>query len=135
MKLKLKLLEESYSIVRLGADEAIPPWALEGRFFNVIRTAEELSFVTESSRVPPPLRQQGPWRAFMLQGPFDFDLCGVLLAVLAPLAEAKIGIFALSTFDTDYVLVKAEKLERAKAALGSAGHDLIVDDLGPAACN
>ena len=88
----------------------------------VTRTPDELSLVCEESRVPPGTRHQGSWVALKLHGPFDFGLTGILAAVLEPLRDAGVGIFALSTFDTDYVLVAAEQLPEALAALRGAGH-------------
>lgn len=85
-------------------------------------TAEELSILCEEAMVPTEISAERGWRCMMLQGPFPFELTGILLAALAPLAEAGIGIFALSTFDTDYVLVKEAALEPALDALRRSGH-------------
>jgi len=85
-------------------------------------TDDELSLVCEEAHVPGNVRCQRGWRMFKLQGPFDFALTGILKAVLDPLAAAGIGIFALSTYDTDYVLVQAPRLDEALSALRDAGH-------------
>lgn len=104
-----------------------PEWALgaEG-FVSLTRRAEEVSLVTVEEAVPRgeavAVRSQGGWRLLELEGPFDFGLTGILLSVAAPLAEAGVGIFAVSTFDTDVVMVQEEQLERALAALQGAGH-------------
>jgi len=110
----------AFAVVQLPPDAPLPP--LGGAFFSLTRTANELSLVCEESRVPVGARQQGGWVALKLHGPFDFGLTGILAAVLEPLRDAGVGIFALSTFDTDYVLVAAEQLPEAVAALRGAGH-------------
>ena len=119
--LTLSLLPAEYTVCRLPAGAAVPGWALTGTFFSVTRTAQELSLVCEAAQVPVDTRQQAGWRALMLHGPFDFALTGILTQVLDPLRDAGIGIFALSTFDTDYVLVQASSLDAALAALRAAG--------------
>ena len=91
------------------------------------RSADELSIVCEDRiceehRVPEGVRVERGWVALKLEGPFPFSMTGVLASFLQPLAEKKIPIFAVSTFDTDYVLVKHKDLERAKKALGATGH-------------
>ena len=83
---------------------------------------DELSIVCSETMVPDEVKCERGWSALKLRGTYDFALTGILLAVLAPLAEAEIGIFAVSTFDTDYVMVKAENVERAIGALRGAGH-------------
>lgn len=120
--LDLRLLPERYAIVRQDAGDALPEWFPRQGFRHVSWTAEELSLVCAEHAVPSQARSERGWRALMLQGPFAFELTGILLAVLAPLAQAGVGIFALSTFDTDYVLVKEAALETALDALRASGH-------------
>ena len=72
--------------------------------------------------VPPGVPASRPWRAIRVAGPLDFELTGILSSIAAPLAECGVSIFALSTYDTDYVLVREESLDRAVAALTAAGH-------------
>ncbi len=91
-------------------------------FFCVASTAEELSIVCDESRVSAATQAERGWVALKLQGPFPFTMTGVLSSFLSPLAEARIPIFAISTFDTDYVLIKREHLDQAIAALAAAGH-------------
>ncbi len=86
------------------------------------RSTDELSIVCEDHRVPEGVRVERGWDALKLEGPLPFSMTGVLASFLQPLAEEKIPILAISTFDTDYVLVKREDLERAKKALETAGH-------------
>jgi hypothetical protein len=111
-----------YAICRLGADGALPAWATRGRFFSVTQTSDELSIVCEAETVPNGVRLEAGWRVVGVQGPLDFELTGILAAMAEPLAAAGISIFAVSTFDTDYVLVRARDLERVLLTLRNAGH-------------
>jgi uncharacterized protein len=110
------------SVCRLDATSIVPDCAIEGDFFSVTRTGDELSVVCPEEMVPDNERSEEGWRALKLEGPFEFSEVGVLASVAAPLAEARVGIFVVSTFDTDYVLVKEEQLESAVAALRGLGH-------------
>jgi len=92
--------------------------------FSVTRTAEELSVVCPESAVSEDIRCEKGWRVLKLEGPFEFSEVGVLASLTAPLAEAGIAIFAISTFDTDYVLVKKERLDLAVAALRERSHEV-----------
>ena len=121
----LSVLPGEYAVVQLPPDAPVPGWALAGGFFSLTRARGEFSLVVEAARVPPGLCAEAGWALLGLQGPFDFALTGVLLEVLGPLARAGVGIFALSTFDTDYVLVKAAQLDTALAALQDAGHTIL----------
>jgi hypothetical protein len=122
--LELSLLPERFAITRLAADSPIPAWATEGPFFSVTRTGDELSVVTELSRVPADIQSQPGWRVLKVHGPFALSEIGVLAALATPLAEARISLFAVSTFDTDYLLVASETLSAAVAALERAGHTI-----------
>ncbi len=122
--LELSLQPERFAISRLAADSPIPDWATQGPFFSVTRTGDELSIVTELSRVPVDVQSQSGWRVLKVHGPFILSEVGVLVALATPLAEAKISLFAVSTFDTDYLLVASETLPAAIAALERAGHTI-----------
>jgi hypothetical protein len=122
--LKLTLLPEHFAISRLAADAPIPPWATQGPFFSVTRTEDELSIVTELSTVPAGVQSQPGWRVLKVHGPFVLSEIGVLASLAGPLAEAKISLFAVSTFDTDYLLVASETLPGAIAALERVGHTI-----------
>jgi hypothetical protein len=121
---ELTLLPERFAISRLAADAPIPQWATQGLFFSITRTGEELSIVSELSRVPVGVQSQPGWRVFKVHGPFALSEIGVLSALAEPLAEAKVSLFAISSFDTDYLLVAAETLLAAINALGQAGHTI-----------
>src|SRR5712691_1399414 len=120
-QLELTLLPDRFAISRLAADAPIPGWATQGAFFSVTRTGDELSVVCELSGVPVGVQSQPGWRVFKVHGPFVLSEIGVLSALAAPLAEAKISLFAISAFDTDYLLVVGETLSAAIHALGQAG--------------
>ena len=123
-RFELTLLPERFAISRLAADAPIPGWATQGPFFSVTRTGDELSVVTEISQVPAGVQSQSGWRILKVHGPFVLSEIGVLSALATPLAEARISLFAVSTFDTDYLLVAAETLSAAITALGRAGHTI-----------
>src|SRR5260370_12512557 len=123
-RLELSLLPERFAISRLAADSPIPTWATQGSFFSVTRTGDELSIVTELSRVPVGVPSQPSWRVLKVHGPFVLSEIGVLSSLATPLPEAKISLFATSTFDTDYLLVASETLSAAIAALERAGHTI-----------
>ena len=121
-RLELTLFPERYAISRLAADALLPDWATQGRFFSVTRTGDELSIVTELSCVPVGVQSQSGWRVLKVHGPFVLSEIGVLSALASPLAGAKISLFAISTFETDYLLVASSTLSAAIAALERAGH-------------
>jgi uncharacterized protein len=110
-------------VCRLAPDDEIPQWALRcGGFASVTRTADELSLVCAESVVPRGIQCEPGWRIFKVEGPLDFTLTGILASVAQPLAEAAVSIFTISTYDTDYVMVKDQDVEKAVQALAAAGH-------------
>lgn len=121
--LPLELIADTLAVCRLAPGADIPGWASRsGRFSTISRTAEELSITAVEAAVPPGLRCERSYRALRVRGPLPLDLVGVLASIAGPLADAGLSIFAISTYDTDYVLVKARDLEAAVAALERAGH-------------
>jgi uncharacterized protein len=123
-RFELSLMPDHHTIVRLAPDAPVPPWAAKGTFFSITHTADELSIVCAAQCVPANLRSQINWRVFKVHGPFALPETGVLSALAAPLAKAEISLFVISTFDTDYLLVNAEQLDRAVTALEGAGHTI-----------
>jgi hypothetical protein len=119
--LELQPLGAVYAVSRLAADAEIPDWA-RGELVSLTRTADELSVVSEAETVPKGVRSERGWRALRVSGPLDLSLVGVLAELSGVLARAEVSLFAVSTFDTDYLLVRERDLERALAALESAGH-------------
>ena len=113
--MEIAVLPETLAVCRLPASDRIPSWALELHegFVSITRTADELSIVCPQEAVPPDTQVEEDWRALVVAGPIPFEATGVLSALANPLAEAGIPIFAISTYDTDYVLVREKNLERA----------------------
>ena len=124
-KLTLKLLKESYGVCRLNPNEAIPNWGLKGNFHSITYTEDELSIVCEAQYVPTDIQCEKEWRIFKIQGPLDFALIGILAQIGQLMAEHQISIFALSTFDTDYILVKQDKVAQAVAALKQSDYEVL----------
>jgi hypothetical protein len=121
--LSLRTLAGELAVCRLPTDAPAPaPGA--GALWSVTRTADELSIVCPVADAPAGAEVEGGWRALKVAGPLDFALTGILAAIAAPLAEAGVSIFAVSTYDTDYVLVRDAALPAAAAALRRAGHDV-----------
>jgi hypothetical protein len=121
MKLVLRLLEPRFAVCRLDAQAAVPAGLLQGsqEFLNITRTVDELSIVCLEALAPAGAKVQPGWRAFKVLGPLDFSLTGIIATLTAPLADAKISVFAVATYDTDYILVQEKDLEGAKRALAS----------------
>lgn len=122
MGLVLTTTPETLTICRLAPGAELPAWAMAGPFWSITRTPEELSIVVEKECVPAGIRAESAWRALKITGPIPLSAVGILASVAEPLARAGINLFAISTFDTDYVLVAAERLEDARLALAIAGH-------------
>ena len=123
-QLKFLWLKGPYAIVRLAPDAAIPQWATRGDFTSITRTADELSIVCRVENLPREIPSPHRWQCFKLEGPFPFSQTGILLSFIAPLSGLGIPIFAISTFDTDYVLIQHQFAEAALDAVQRAGHEL-----------
>jgi hypothetical protein len=115
--LTLKVLPGRFAVCRLEPDAQIPARVLEEPFFSIMRTADELSFVIPEQHINPDWQVEVGWRILQVLGPLDFTLVGVLAQLTEPLAKAHISIFANSTFDTDYLMVKSALLGQAVATL------------------
>ena len=116
------MLEERLSVCRLDAGADVPARATRASFFSVTRTRDELSVVCPEEVVPEGAIRERGWRALKLEGPFDLSVVGILVSVASPLAQAGASIFAVSTFDTDYVLVRETQLDLAVDTLRENGH-------------
>jgi uncharacterized protein len=119
--LNLSLLNDTYAVCRLVAGEPVQPLP-SGAFSLLVQAPDETTLVCPLDHAPPGSEIDAGWRCFRIEQAFDFSVPGILASVLEPLAKAHIGIFATSTFSTDYVLVKAGDLDRAVDALKAAGH-------------
>jgi hypothetical protein len=121
--LDLKLMDGRMAVCRLAPTEDLPVWALgAGGFRSVTRTADEWSVVCPEDVVPSGTQCETGWRIFQVAGPLDFSLTGIASSIAGPLADAEVSVFVLSTYDTDYLMVKAHNLDRAARALEAAGH-------------
>ncbi len=126
MNYAFSVLPQSFVIAQLERDADLPNAVLASPgFMSITRTDDELSIVCAEGAAAGLARVDSGWRVIKVQGPFAFDQTGVLASFLDPLAAAAIGIFAVSTFDTDYILVKSMNLENAVQVLKDAGHRLL----------
>lgn len=126
-RVKFKTIPGRYAICQLTAGLPVPAWAISttGAFCSVTATPEELSIVVAESVVPEGTKAQKNFICFQLEGPFSLDSVGILRQFLEPLSGAGVPIFAVSTFNTDFVLVHAEKKDLALEVLKRAGHELV----------
>ncbi len=112
-KISLEALPIKLAICRLKTNAPIPDWALKHSFFSITKTYDELSIVCPENHVPENVKAERGWAVLKVQGPLDFELTGILSSLLTPLAENKISLFAISTYDTDYILIKDHDLDKA----------------------
>ena len=123
--MKLKILEPTFSVIKLSPTETMPSWVTNCDVFSITRTNEELSIVCPSECLPTNedfKEVENDWKCIKVEGVLDFGLTGILASLANPLAENKISIFAISTFNTDYLLVKNHSIEKAKLVLENEGH-------------
>lgn len=121
-KLKISVLPEVFMVCRLDRDAEVPDWAWAGEFVSITETPEELSIVCRQVDVPKNVRCEKGWRCLKVNGPLDFSSVGILASLSMPLSKAGVSIFAVSTYDTDYLLVKEKDLERTILVLNREGH-------------
>jgi hypothetical protein len=124
-KLTLDLLGDELAVCRLPVDGSVPNWAWSGELTSITCSDDELSVVCAADTVPAEVVRNAGWRALRVRGPLDLGLVGVLAGLSSALADAGVSIFALSTYDTDYVLVRESQLDTAVAALQGAGYDVV----------
>ena len=120
---RLTLLPQAFAICRFDPGAALPAWVFHSGAgtWSLTRTPHELSLVCPEDDLPPSVDEhvERPWRAFALEGPIPFETTGVLASLTAPLASAGVSVFAISTYDTDLVLVRSADLAAARAALAA----------------
>jgi len=122
VRLELEMSPEQLAVVRLDANADVPGWAQRSTFRSLTRTQDELSVVCAEADVPARVVAERGFCRLTVQGPLEFSLVGVLASLTAPLAEAGVSVFSISTFDTDHLLVRGADLDRARSALEAAGH-------------
>jgi hypothetical protein len=120
-QLSLSLLPGRLAVCRLGPNEAIPQWVFSTSFWSVTRTDEELSLILPEELVPSGWKAEKGWRCLKVLGPLDFSITGIIASLSTPLARAGIPIFTISTYDTDYLLVRSGDVDRAKEVLSEHG--------------
>ena len=123
--LKFRKLPGLYAIVRFAPGADVPHRATNGDFTSITRTADELSVVCSMENLPADLASQPRWICLTLEGPFAFSQTGILLSFIEPLSYRNVPIFAISTYDTDYVLVQEQHSRAAVEALIATGHEFI----------
>lgn len=123
--LTMKLLKEKYGVCRLGKTQLIPEWAQNSDFFSITRTSDELSIVCIEESIPDNVKCEKDWRILKVQGPLDFSLIGILASISTVLAQKGISIFAISTYDTDYILVKNKDIDNAIKSLIKERYEVI----------
>ena len=125
-KLKLKLLKDMYGVCRLNNNSKIPEWGAKGEFSSITRTEDELSIVCLQNNIPEGIQCEKSWEVFKIEGPLDFSLIGILSAISSLMAEKGISIFAISTYDTDYILIKDKELNKAIEVLSNDKYEIII---------
>jgi hypothetical protein len=123
-RLSLTLLPDALAICRLEPGAPVPEWALAAPWWSITRTPDELSIVCAEARVPEGVSASRGWTALRFAGPLPLDQTGILASVTTPLAAARVSVFALATYDTDYVLIPAAQRAVAIDVLERAGHSV-----------
>lgn len=124
-KLTIKLLKEKYGVCRLNKDEDILSWALQGEFYSITKTEDELSVVCLQDNIIENIKCEKDWRVLKIEGPLDFSLVGILSKISTLMANNSISIFAISTYDTDYILIKEKDINRAVKVLNNDNYEVI----------
>lgn len=125
-KLNLKLLKGKYSVCRLDKNNEIPKWIFKEEFFSITKTEDELSIVCLQDNIKENIRCEKDWKILKIEGPLDFSLIGILSGISTLMANNDISIFAISTYDTDYVLIKEESINRAIKVLKNNNYNIIL---------
>jgi len=122
IKLILTVLKDKFAVSSLSSVKEIPDWALKSPFLSITRTSDELSVVTISDTVPAGTLSEKGWRCIKIKGPLSFSETGILSFLIFPLAGSKISVFIISTYETDYIMVKDEHLSAVINILSEGGH-------------
>ena len=123
--MNIKVLKDRYSICRLESEDMVPLWVDTKNFISITRTEDELSIVCIDKNIPNEIMREKGWRVLKVEGPLDFSLIGILSEISGILAKEKISIFVVSTFDTDYILVKEENFEKSIKVLSDNNINII----------
>lgn len=120
-QLTLRLLSELFAVSRMKIDDALPKWAVDAPWFSITKTDDELSIVSHEAAVPEHIKSEKGWRMFKVLGPLDFSMVGVLARLSNTMKKSGISIFVVSTYDTDYLMVKETEVMKAKNAFEGNG--------------
>ncbi|MEK6266864.1 MAG: ACT domain-containing protein [Clostridium sp.] len=123
--LTMKLLTERFGVCRLDKTELIPEWAKNSSFYSITKTLDELSIVCSQDNIPSNIKCERNWRTLKIEGPLDFSLIGILSSISTLLAQNGISIFAISTYDTDYILVKDKDIVNTINVLTKENYEII----------
>ncbi|GKU25270.1 ACT domain-containing protein [Clostridium folliculivorans] len=123
--LTMILLKDTYGVCRLDKNELIPAWAQKGEFFSITKTTDELSIVCHEGNIPDNINCEKDWKILKIEGQLDFSLIGILSSISSILANKGISIFAVSTYDTDYILIKNKDIENAVKSLIEERYEII----------
>ncbi|MPN37299.1 hypothetical protein SDC9_184815 [bioreactor metagenome] len=123
--LSMKLIKGLFGVCRLDRDELLPGWASRSSFYSITKTLDELSIVCSQDNIPKDIKCEKDWRSLKVEGPLDFSLIGILSSISTILAQRGISIFAVSTYDTDYILVKDKDIDTAIAVLSKEGYEIL----------
>jgi hypothetical protein len=125
VNLTLKVLKENFAVCRLENTENIPEWAIKSNWYSISKTEDELSIVCNENDVPNGVKVEKNWRSFKVEGVLDFGLVGILASLSSLMAKNSISIFAISTYDTDYILMKNDKVSKAIEIFKENGYKVI----------
>jgi hypothetical protein len=126
MTFNLTVLEKKYSIYKFKQGSVLPEWVYSSEFWTVTATIDELSVVTvQSDHISDWIAVSKDWRIFRIEGQLDFSLIGVIADISAILKEAKISVFIISTYNTDYILVKEKDVNTAVDSLQNKGYNIV----------
>ncbi len=123
--LTMKLLNEKFGVCRLNKNELIPEWVKNSNFYSITKTSDELSIVCSQDSIPSNIKCEKDWRTLKVEGPLDFSLIGIISSISTILALKRISIFAVSTYDTDYILVKNKDIDNVILALSNERYKVI----------
>jgi len=126
----LKILPKRLAVCRLNADAPLPDWIEQSDFYSITRTEEELTVVCDEKLVVPGTKSETGWRCLKVEGPLDFSETGIVFSLTQPLAESAVPVFLISTFDTDYLMVKERDLTKTINAISAQGHQVITENRG-----
>jgi len=124
-KLQMSPLLETFAICHLDPDSVVPAWGASGLFFSITRTPEELSVICPEANVSELVRANRGWRCLKVDTPMNFNEIGIVASLAVPLAEAGLSIFVVSSYETDYLLIKGKDFDAAVKALTAAGHEIL----------